>query len=298
MAEYLVQGESLSQIADAVRASTGSTDPLTLDEMAAVISQMSAGGGSELVIVGGTTRPANPNQNTIWIDTDAEITSYVLSATEPANPIEGMAWVIIGDSGNVKMASPVGGDWITVYPISAKQYISGIWVNKTAKSYQNGEWVDWFVYLYNNGVTKHTFVAEGKKYTSSSYSIAVTPTITKNSNNIYLSIDKGSNANGSAGIVYISEAIDLTNFSKLVVEGDFYTDGNIDYPSICVWSKIGTYQSDNLVAEKTTVDTVSTMKTATLKVDISNLSEAHYIGVYLNTGTGTCYARIRDMHLQ
>lgn len=108
-------------------------------------------GGAELVIVGGTTSPAKANHNTIWIYTDVEITSNVLSATEPESHVNGMVWVIIGDSGDIKVASPVGGDWITVYPISAKQYISGAWVDKTAKSYQNGEWVDWIRYLWKEG---------------------------------------------------------------------------------------------------------------------------------------------------
>ena len=99
-------------------------------------------GGAELMIVGGTTRPEKATQNTIWIDTDVEITSDVLSATEPANPVEGMAWIAIGDSSGIKMSSPVGGEWITVYTISAKQYVGGAWVDKTAKIYQGGEWVE------------------------------------------------------------------------------------------------------------------------------------------------------------
>lgn len=101
-------------------------------------------GGSELIIVGGIASPAKATHNTIWIYTNVEITSHVLSATEPGNPVEGMVLVTIGDSGNIAITSPVGGDWITVYPLSAKQYIGGAWVDKTAKSYYNGAWVGWW----------------------------------------------------------------------------------------------------------------------------------------------------------
>lgn len=101
------------------------------------------GGGSELTIVGGTTRPANATQNTIWVNTDIDITSYILSATAPESPNEGMVWITIKDSGAVKIASPVGGDWITVYPIYAQQYVNSAWVEKVTKSYQNGAWVEW-----------------------------------------------------------------------------------------------------------------------------------------------------------
>jgi hypothetical protein len=109
------------------------------------------GGGSELVIVGGTTSPAKATHNTIWLNTPNTITSYVLSATEPTGPVGGMAWIPIGASGAVKMAAPVGDEWITVYPLSAKQYIGGAWVDVEAKSYQNGEWVGWIRYLYRKG---------------------------------------------------------------------------------------------------------------------------------------------------
>ena len=103
------------------------------------------GGGLELKIVGGTTRPRKPSQNMIWINTPNEITRYALQSVEPSNPIEGMVLITISDSGSIKVVSPVGGDWITVYPISAKQYIGGAWVDKSAKSYQYGEWVDWWL---------------------------------------------------------------------------------------------------------------------------------------------------------
>lgn len=119
-----------------------------------MIFNMSGSGGSggfELSIVGGTTRPTKASHNMVWVDTDVEITEYVLSAIEPQNPVSGMVWVRIGNSGSTKVVSTIGDDWITVYPLSAKQYISGAWVDKTARSYQNGTWVDWILNLYNNG---------------------------------------------------------------------------------------------------------------------------------------------------
>lgn len=119
----------------------------------------SGAGGSELTIVGGTTRPAKATQNTIWINTDTEITSYALSATEPEKPVEGMAWIVIENSSFAKVTLSVGGDWITVCPMSTKQYIGGAWVVKIATSYQNGVWVDWLVYIHSvtNGYNADRF---------------------------------------------------------------------------------------------------------------------------------------------
>lgn len=111
------------------------------------------GGAAALAVVGGTVRPANAAQGTIWVNTSVDITDCVLSAAEPANPVAGMVWITIGDKGSIKAASPVGGDWVVVYPLSAKQRVNGAWVDKEAKSYIGGEWFDLVatLYLYNNG---------------------------------------------------------------------------------------------------------------------------------------------------
>jgi hypothetical protein len=50
------------------------------------IGRTNAGaGGSSLnfTVVGGTTEPANPKENTIWVNTDQEITGWCFSAKEP-----------------------------------------------------------------------------------------------------------------------------------------------------------------------------------------------------------------------
>lgn len=90
-----------------------------------------------------------PMENTTGIVTTTPITRWIFSATEP-NPTEGMVWIITytyspGDFNALKK------NGIQVYPVGAKQYISGSWVNCPAKICQNGGWVDLFLYLYNTG---------------------------------------------------------------------------------------------------------------------------------------------------
>ena len=121
----------------------------------------SGGGGMELTIVGGTTRPAKPPQNMIWVNTDVEITGYILSATDPEERVEGMVWIVIGDSSRIKVSSPVGDYWITVYPLSAKQLINGTLVGVETMSFQNGVWVDWWVDFLTDGIPSRGFVAAG-----------------------------------------------------------------------------------------------------------------------------------------
>ncbi len=121
---------------------TAETLPLYRPRGYALEAVICGGGGLNFKVVGGTTQPSNPSENTIWVNTSATITSWIFSATEPTNPTEGMAWISTGAS------SPVGfntlkKNCVMIYPLSAKQYVSGAWVDVTAKSYQNGAWVDW-----------------------------------------------------------------------------------------------------------------------------------------------------------
>lgn len=106
-------------------------------------------GGLNFKIVGGTTQPSNPNENTIWINTDADITSWVFSVTEPTGA-DGMVWISTGTSSPAEF-NALKKNGIVVCPSSAMQYIAGAWVSKTAKSYQNGAWKDWIRYLYKDG---------------------------------------------------------------------------------------------------------------------------------------------------
>lgn len=104
-------------------------------------------------VVGGTSQPANPSENTIWVNTDVTITDYKLSKNEPKNPTDGLVWISLGENSGVafhtlKMADI---EFDEVCPISTKQYVNGAWVDKTAKSYQSGKWVDWIRYLYKYG---------------------------------------------------------------------------------------------------------------------------------------------------
>lgn len=108
------------------------------------------GGGLNFKVVGGTTQPTNPTENTIWVNTSTTISSYVFAATAPSNPTSGMVWIFTGTASAVEF-NALKKSGLQVYPISAKQYVSGAWVDKTAKSYQGGKWAEWATYLYNKG---------------------------------------------------------------------------------------------------------------------------------------------------
>lgn len=122
------------------------------------ITNAGGGGGGSLnfKVVGGTSAPASPAENTIWVNTAADITGWVFAPAAPSSPKEGTVWLKTG------LNSPVGfnaikknGLW--VYPTACQQYVSGSWVSKTAKTYKGGAWVDWICWLYKDGTKEVEF---------------------------------------------------------------------------------------------------------------------------------------------
>lgn len=180
-----------------------------------MIFNVSGGGGTALNfrVVGETTAPSNPKENTIWVNTSTPITSWVFSATQPT-VASGKVWISIGTSSTVEF-NALKNNGIQVYPISAKQYVSGAWVDKTAKSYQNGDWVDWIITLWNASKNYENLSALGSK---GFYITANNPgksgSLTKNSNGMVL------NSNAADNIVKVSHdnIIDFANKSELVVK--------------------------------------------------------------------------------
>lgn len=120
------------------------------------------GGGSNLnfKVVGGTTQPENPKENTIWVNTDTEITSWSFSATEPGSPVEGMVWISTGTSSTVEF-NALKKNGIHVYPLSEKQYVGGAWVNVGVKSYRKGEWVSWWDGILYNAGNEYDYITGG-----------------------------------------------------------------------------------------------------------------------------------------
>jgi hypothetical protein len=97
------------------------------------------GGGLNFKVIC-NPQPSTAKENTIWIDTDT-ITSWIFSATEPSPAEPGMVWFTIGTSSTVEF-NALKKNGIQVYPIFAKQYVNGAWVDKTAKIYQGSKWVE------------------------------------------------------------------------------------------------------------------------------------------------------------
>lgn len=166
------------------------------------------GGGSNPLNfkVVGNPQPENPKENTIWVNTDVPITGWIFSATEPEAPVEGMVWFTTGTASTAEF-NALKKNGLMVYPVSAKQYISGAWVVKDAQIYKAGQWKKFRMYLYDNGIE----YPDTAKFVASSGGGAVN----FNDSNITVKPQNIKAANGKWA--YTDKNMDLSQLNTLVM---------------------------------------------------------------------------------
>lgn len=235
-------------------------------------------------------KAATPRENTIGVVTSTDISSWVFSATEPSEPSDGMVWISVATSSPVAFNS-IKAKTLMVYPVSSKQYEGDKWVYKTSFNYQNSEWVEWFIYLYNAGneCTDITggFYYEAKRPQSNQNS-GGTASLTKNQSNMILTQTSTAGAFGSA-ICAANNKINLTDVKNIVCD---YSDVKVHHAYLCVWSAIGTYTTDNIVAKAAILENGGEISEGKTSLDTTALSGEYVVGLYIqaaysNTSTIT-----------
>ena len=185
-----------------------------------MLGRTNTGGGAGLNFkVIGNPKPETAKENTIWIDAD-EINGWAFSATEPEITTPGMVWISIGTSSSVAF-NALKKHSAMIYPISAKQYVGGAWVKKTAQSYQNGAWVEWIpagaLYYYGDQCVDVSggWIAKGIM-SDDSHTGKVVPSVTFNSDHMEINVPNG--GNNSGGMVTVDAAQDLTYVNKVIID--------------------------------------------------------------------------------
>lgn len=168
-------------------------------------------------VVGGLTQPADPKENTIWVRTSTNVSSWTLASTAPSSPESGMVWIEISLPGT-RVFNALKKNGIMLCPVSAWQYLSGKWTELTAKIYQGGVWKTWFTYLYDKGDECTALTGGWNAYaykTSTSGSTATKPTVTKGSTSIKIAF---SSSGTRAGALFTEKTVDLTNIATLEID--------------------------------------------------------------------------------
>lgn len=178
-----------------------------------MIFNMLGGAGLNFKVVGGTAQPENQTENTIWINTDVEITGWVIGEEDPSGPVAGMVSIRSAAPSSVAF-NALKKNGITVYPLSVKQFVDGVWTIKTAQIYQDGEWKSLTVYFYKSG-DEYTEITGG--FSKSKSSGQGTESLTKGSDSLYLNC-VGPSASGANFTVASVNKIDVTSFDTLYVK--------------------------------------------------------------------------------
>lgn len=241
-----------------------------------------SGTGLNFRVVGGTSEPLNPVENTIWVNTDQEITNWTFSFEEPTNPFEGMVWICIGLSSPV-MFNALKNNSIQVCPISAKQYVGGAWIDKTAKSRQNGAWskFETALYIYNNGEsTGYSLKCSGTMKQMSSGYTAASERVTMNNSNITVVTD--GRAYDFTNIFVTDDygefiKVNLSKYTKIRIKGTLSWANKNTACVFRVMSEMGTICTANNVVSQSLTAAGTDVEIDTV-VDISAVNSSCYLG--------------------
>lgn len=239
------------------------------------------GAGLNFKVVG-NPQPENPKANTIWVDTDVEITGWDFSAEEPANPFEGMVWFSTGAASPVAF-NALKKNSVMVYPLSAKQYSGGAFVSKSAEIYQSGAWIDFITYLYNKGdlCTDLTggWNTRGWRFQSGNGENVSTPVASYADTSVKITSTEQASYR-ETGIWETKNDIDLTGIDTISFHVLAVTCNEANaIIRLGAFNRNGSYAGSSFTAY---TDITSSKKSAGYyTVDVSKLSGSHAIGVLL-----------------
>lgn len=239
-----------------------------------MILNMSDGGGAALNFkVVGNPMPGSPSENTIWLNTDEKITGWVLSPSEPENPVEGLVWILVGTSSDVAF-NALKKNRIQVYPLSAKQYLGGVWTKMESHIYQNGaltELVGSLVLFDGDAGGDNTDVSGGWSMISDTTEASLEVT----SDSVSF-ISKSADKVRRAGAV---KAVDLSQYKTLYFDGVNNSTADTDSYSFMLLAErtnsatpVATVRQPNNTRGIVSIDLTSVTPRNNLYVAISNSS--------------------------
>lgn len=200
--------------------------------------------GLNFNIIGGTTQPSNPKENTIWVNTDATITSWVFSSVCPSPGQGGQIWIKTGTSSDAAF-NAVKIQELFVYPIGFYQYLNDNWVSVTTSIYTGSRWIVYekeYLDLYNYGdeciSITGGWIGNNMAYSGQSYGGGY-PTITRREDSLLVY------QTGNMGSALITQnPIVFTDYTSL----HFLVSSHLNKNNSGTWlgsrSNLGNYESN------------------------------------------------------
>lgn len=250
------------------------------------------GGGTSLSfdVVGGTSQPANPKENTIWVNSPNDVRAWYISPTEPtrasgnndANAFAaGHIWIKTSESSAVTI-DILRKNSIIVHPSSVYEYTDSGWTERGAQIYQRGAWADLKTtfYIYNNGnSTGYSLKCdEAMRYRTSGYA-AEAERVTVGSSSITVATE--GRVYDFANIFVTNSsgtfvALDLSNYTMIRIKGALTGATKETNCVFRVMSEMGTVCTENNVASQSFI-----AGTIDATIDVSSIDSSCYLGFTL-----------------
>ena len=192
-------------------------------------------GGLNFKVVGGTTQPGNPKENTIWVKTPTKITEWILAPTQPEMTQDGSLWIETVQQSAIAF-NALKKNGIFVYLKNAKQMISGSLEPVKFVVYRNGEWSKDEKVIYDGSWS------DGLGFSKTTGSGTNGAEFNNNANPIEVT------AWGYTG-VYVDQLIDISGFNNIEID--------MSLPANCKWICISLSSDNKYYAQGTTTNAVA-----------------------------------------
>ena len=201
-------------------------------------------------------------ENRIGVITSVPMTGWRFDANQPEDLQEGEVWFFTGTTKNVDF-NALRKNGIQIYPISAKQHISGALMDCNAKIYQNSLWTEWWNgELYYNGCEYENLTGGWSTFNHHSYTFDDSK-CTKSDGKLTLKLT-GSKSSVAFGT---EKAVDLTDYTSI----EFTVE---EIYSECAFA---VSENRNTSAATNTKAKIVPNAPGVHSLDISKISGGHYV---------------------
>lgn len=227
-----------------------------------------------------------PAENTIGIVTTRAIKGWSFQSQAPESPVTGMVWILTGKE-SVNGFNALKEEALWLYPLSARQYVSGDWCYVPAFAVREGLWSYWWngeLFCKGNEIQYITGGWESAGDAGTTTMNAYAPELNRYSTYMQIKLV----GYRRRGYVSMANPVDMTNFTQVEMAISNLTM-NGDYSEI----------SFEIVDEAgNVVMSESVTAAGTYTMDISSLTGIHNVRITIIAANyGSVNFRLNDMHL-
>ncbi len=99
-------------------------------------------------ITGGPSRPQDPAENTLWVQTETPIPAWHIAYDAPAEPLPGQLWLRLGPVSTIVL-NALRENAALLKLDACSQYEEGAWLGRALELYQGGVWLGMTAMLFD-----------------------------------------------------------------------------------------------------------------------------------------------------